>query len=445
MRQSDRRKILWFLVLLFVLAGGAAIFYAQGYRLNLSPLGIEKIGAIYVKSFPGNASVFLDGKPAGKTFHFFGTGFLFLQGGTLVNGLFPGKYVLSLKMEGYEDWKQTMEVKPALVSEAKYAVLTPKTSVMAATTSVSDFWIAGGSAVAQTPYGALKSSGQTLPGTKVLDQGEDGRVLVSDKNNNLFEINLTNGSTVNVTALMRANGIAGRQFLKIVLDQGENGLLLTGGRNVYVLNLDSGMLQVVSRVSSPPNTIAYAAASPALIASSEYDAVKNISLISVYDKNFQSTSTYALPLTGKTVKMDWKGNQLGVLQSDGSLFFGDPRRDNGLSGIASDALSFSFTDNLDLVAVRETSAFEVISLSGNQDDYARFSLPQPDRIQNIFWYSDGHHLFVSYPEKTMFLDTNDRNLEHFAEVGSAGAKYMRSTNELYFLTNGVLMKIIFPS
>src|SRR5437870_4039956 len=106
MRQSDRRKILWFLVFLFILVGGAAIFYAQGYRLNLSPLGIRKIGAIYIKSFPRDAGVFLDGKKIERSNHFFGTSFFFLQGGTLINGLFPKKYDLSLTAPGFKDWKQ---------------------------------------------------------------------------------------------------------------------------------------------------------------------------------------------------------------------------------------------------------------------------------------------------------------------------------------------------
>jgi hypothetical protein len=445
MRQSDRRKILLFLTLLFVIVGGAAIFYAQGYRLNISPLGLRKIGAIYVKSFPGNAEVFLEGRKVEKTNHFFGISFFFLQGGTLINGLFPKSYDLSLGAEGFKSWKQTLTVKPALVTEVKYAVLVPEAASLESTTSIAEFWTVGVNILSRSPLGSIKSNSSTLPGSKVLDENQDGRVLTSDQAGNLFESDLVNGRTVNVSALLTANGLNAGRFLKIALDQGGNGLLLLSERNAYVLNLDSGILISAEKISSSTAVFADAASSPSLIASSEYNALKNSSNIFVYDKSSRATSSYSIPLFGRTVQMDFKGNRLGLVQSDGSFFYGDPRSTNGLLKLASDAQDMSLSDSLDLAAVQEKNGLEIIPLAGNTDDYARLLPPNPQNIQKITWYSDGHHLFLSYPDKTIFLDTGDTRLEHLYEVGAVNAKYMPQTNELYFLEGNLLKKLVFPS
>jgi hypothetical protein len=444
MRQSDRRKILWFLVFLFVVAGGGATFYAQGYRLDLSPFAVQKIGAIYVKSFPGNSSVYLDGKQVEKTRHIFGTSFFFLQGGTLINNLFPKKYMLTLKSDGYGDWQQTMEVRPSLVTEAKYAVLAPKTPTAVSTTSISGFWLPGNNIVSQTPAGVLKSGTKILPGSKVLGQSRDGKMLISDKNGDVFEYNLNNGSSVNVTVLLTANGLAAGRFSKIYMDQG-NDILLLGERSVYALNLDSGTLTNATKASSSSLVMVAAASSPDIIAASGYNAVRDTSVIFLYDKSSRTAFTYSAPLPGRTIQMVFKNNRLGIIESDGSFFYGDPRSANGLVQVASDARSVSFADNLDLAAVKEGNALEIIPLSGNKEDYARFTPPNIGQIQNILWYSDGHHLFLSYTDKTLFLDTGDTHLEHLYEVGSAGAKYMPETNELYFPQNGFLNKLTFPS
>jgi len=446
MRQSDRRKILWFLVLLFVVVGGAAIFYAQGYRLNLFPLGIQKIGGIYFRSSPSEITVSLDGRQVEKTRHFFGTSFLFFQGGTLINDLFPGKYVLSLAANDYENWEQTLEVKPSLVTELKYAVLVPKTTTAFTTSSVINFWTAGENIVLQNQSGTLVSNSKTLPGTNILDKQIDGQVLIADFNKNIFEVNLNSGRAINVTALLRANEITGAQFSKILLEQGENGVVLMGTKNIYVLNLDSGSLQTAHKVSPTSTSVLVSiASSPDYIISSEYDGAKNSSFIFVYDKNSRNKFGYVNPLPGKTVAMEWQSGRLGLVQSDGSFFLGDPRQANGLLKTASDALGFSFSGDSGLVAVLEKRALEIFPLNESfSENYARFELPDSQSIRDISWYKDGQHLFIHLTDSTMFLDIGDKLLEHYLRVGDAGSEYDSVQNRLYFKNGNNLLYRAFP-
>jgi len=446
MRQSDRRKILWFLVLLFVVAGGAAIFYAQGYRLNLFPLRIQKIGGIYFRSSLSEVTVSLDGRQVEKTRHLFGVSFLFFQGGTLINDLFPKKYVLSLTANDYEDWKQTLEVKPSLVTEIKYAVLVPKTTTVFTTSSVTNFWTAGENIVLQNRSGALVSNNKALPGINILDKQIDGRVLSADFNKNIFEINLNSGRAINVTALLRANGIAGTQFSKILLEQGENGVVFMGTKNVYVLNLDSGSLQTARKISPTSTSIlAGITLSPDYIISSEYDGAKNSSFIFIYDKNSGNKFGYINPIPGKTVAMEWQNGRLGLVQSDGSFFLGDPRQTNGLLKTASDALGFSFSGDSGLVAVREKRALEIFPLNGSlSENYARFELPDSQNIRDISWYKDGQHLFIYLTDSTMFLDIGDKLLEHYLRVSAAVSEYDSIQNRLYFKNGNNLLYRAFP-
>ena len=69
--------------------GTGITLYAQGWRINLATFKTEKVGAIYVESFPGNAEIMLAGKPVQNE-----SGFL--SPGTLISNLFPQNYALSL-------------------------------------------------------------------------------------------------------------------------------------------------------------------------------------------------------------------------------------------------------------------------------------------------------------------------------------------------------------
>lgn len=243
---------------------------------------------------------------------------------------------------------------------------------------------------------------------------------------------------------MAVEGIDAANFSKITLDDGGNNVLFAGERNVYILNLTSGIPVNAIRASSSTK-ISALASSPDLLAVSTYDQSKNTSAILIYDKNSRSTLTYPIRLPGKTIQMEFKNGRLGLIENDGSFYYGDPRSTNGLLKIASDAQSFSFSNNLDLAAVLERNALEVISLSGNQLDYKRLTPPNPSQIKSASWYFDEHHLFLNYTDKTLFLDTEDAHLEHLYEINFTNALYMPGTNEIYFLDGSALKKIIFPS
>lgn len=118
MTLRTRRKIFYTLVALFFVLGTGVVLYAQGWRLDFSTWRFEKIGGIYVHSYPGDATIYLNGKPVPNDAGF-------LSPGTLISDLLPRTYNVSLKATGYDTWQEQASVMPAQVVQFKYAVLVP--------------------------------------------------------------------------------------------------------------------------------------------------------------------------------------------------------------------------------------------------------------------------------------------------------------------------------
>ena len=142
MKLQTRKRIFYVFILLFVVIGAAVVLYAEGWRINLSTLDAEKAGGIYVRSYPNNAQIMLNGEPVQNQS-------AFLSPGTFISGLFPKKYILALSAAGYDAWTESAPVIPSLVTEMKYAVLVPKTATNVATGTIAatDYFEADGDLV----------------------------------------------------------------------------------------------------------------------------------------------------------------------------------------------------------------------------------------------------------------------------------------------------------
>ncbi len=132
MTLRTRRKIFYTLVALFFVLGSGVVLYAQGWRLDFSTWRPEKVGGIYVRSYPSNATIYLNGQPIQNS-----SGFL--SPGTLISDLLPRTYDVSLKAAGYDDWQENAAVAPSQVVQYKYAVLVPSVAAPAPSGTVNAF------------------------------------------------------------------------------------------------------------------------------------------------------------------------------------------------------------------------------------------------------------------------------------------------------------------
>ncbi len=132
------RTILFLIFLsLFLAIAPLAIFYSQGYRLNLNPLEGGKIitqtGGLFLNVEPKQTEIYVDGKLIKKTDFFFGS--------VLIENLLPKTYKIEVKKEGYSPWGKNLEVKEKEVTEAKDIVLIPENpDFNILTKGAEDFW-----------------------------------------------------------------------------------------------------------------------------------------------------------------------------------------------------------------------------------------------------------------------------------------------------------------
>jgi len=117
MNKKGQTLLFFFLLILFLIVGPSIILYSQGYRFDLQKMKFLATGGIYVKTNPGDASVYIGGKYQNRT-----TGF---SRDLLVQNLLPESHEIKIEKEGYHSWNKTLEVKEKLVSEAKYVILFP--------------------------------------------------------------------------------------------------------------------------------------------------------------------------------------------------------------------------------------------------------------------------------------------------------------------------------
>lgn len=105
--------------------GTLVFLYASGYRLNPKTLKVSESGLLVIKSYPDGAQVFINGDLKTAT------------NATL--SLPPRTYEVSIRKEGYLEWKKRLELKKGEVTEATAHLFKTAPSLSAITfTSVSD-------------------------------------------------------------------------------------------------------------------------------------------------------------------------------------------------------------------------------------------------------------------------------------------------------------------
>jgi len=80
------------------------MFYAKGYRLNSKDLTIEPSGLLVLKSYPSGAQIYVNGELKTAT--------------DATISLKPGTYDVSIRKEGFFEWKKRLTIEKEVVTEA---------------------------------------------------------------------------------------------------------------------------------------------------------------------------------------------------------------------------------------------------------------------------------------------------------------------------------------
>lgn len=115
-KELARRTAVYALMTLTVIALLLVLLSQMfGYKLNPQTLTIEQQSLVQYDSFPRGALVAIDGDD-----------FYTTQTKGIIE---PGQHQFSMKLEGYEPWQKTLDVKPGTVTRLVYARLVPQRRV----------------------------------------------------------------------------------------------------------------------------------------------------------------------------------------------------------------------------------------------------------------------------------------------------------------------------
>ncbi len=440
MTRRTRRTIFYILVALFVILGTVIVLYAEGWRINFTNFHAEKVGGIYVRAYPQNAAISLNGVSIPNQSNF-------LSHGTLISDLYPKNYTLSLSLAGYDAWQETASVEPSLVVEMKYAVLVPQTGTSIATTSdIVNYFAINGDNVEQHMNGAITWRDMTVATGSIVSHSTDLKNMIYEDTRGNYDLyDFTTDKTINLSAILQKQRIASSTIGTIEIDPfNDTAALVTSPTRILTIDLEAETATIIA-TSSPNQTFATTlAASQPYLAWSAYNAKTGSSTIVIYDKFANDIANASLTLPGATQGLTWiTNNTLGVLQNNGSLSLYTLSTDTN-QPLASDVKAFYPTSDGTMLAALENDSVEIFDFGNN--NYYRFNLPAMAAVQSLAWYKDESHLFVTYPDHVSFFDLADTSLTNVTTVSSGTIpSYDPQANSLYLLDSGNLVQFDFPN
>jgi hypothetical protein len=438
MQKTTRRKFFYALVAVFLVLGTGVVLYAEGWRIDFATLRPEKVGGIFVRAYPENASITLDGKPIQSELGL-------LSRGTLINGLLPHSYTLALATPGYDSWQETAAVAQSLVTEFKYAVLVPGKATTTATGTITAFALTATGPAIQTPTGVKVNDVSAGTGT-IIEASSLSSAILLKRPSGVYVLYTTPSSTANLSNIFAADGVGAQNISALTVNPYNNPPQVAAANQsrLWVLDLATQKILFTGTASDGtvliPNAIAF---SPSLVAWAVNETAT--SSLDFYNFNTDTFTQSVSVFPGQTAKLSWlSGTTFAALQKDGALYRYDLDSQT-FTKMADDVVDFTASDDGSMLAALEQHSLEIFSLGST--DYWRFNLPDGASIQKLIWYRDARHLFVVYPDHVSFLDLSDSALTNFTSVAQGTApEYDPSTNSLYLLDlQRHLIQFTFPT
>lgn len=115
MTKRTRFVLFSIFVVFYLVIAPLIIFYSLGYRFDFEKRKIISTGGLYLKFWPENVEIFVDGKLKKKINP--------LSNEILIQGLFPKKHTVLVKKDGYNQWEKTLEIKEREVTKVENVTL----------------------------------------------------------------------------------------------------------------------------------------------------------------------------------------------------------------------------------------------------------------------------------------------------------------------------------
>src|SRR3989344_6033623 len=123
MTRKVRQCIFWIFFVAFITVSPLAVLYARGYRFDIAKKRFVATGAIFIKSAPSGAAIYVNGLQRGVTASPLQDAFT--KPGLVAN-IIPGEYDIRVEKAGYKPWVKKLFVRAREVTEARNIYLFPE-------------------------------------------------------------------------------------------------------------------------------------------------------------------------------------------------------------------------------------------------------------------------------------------------------------------------------
>lgn len=183
MTRKTRFILFSIFVAVYLVLAPLIIFYSLGYRFDFEKKRIISTGGLYLKFWPENAEVFVDGKIKKRVNPF--------SNEMLIQGLFPKKQTILVKKDGYNQWEKTLEIKEKEVNRVENITLIKEKIIFEKLKeNIKDFYISpnGDLILSSDPsISNPENNKKLIVGGKLTFKKEDGYIYLLNTKTNKFD------------------------------------------------------------------------------------------------------------------------------------------------------------------------------------------------------------------------------------------------------------------
>ena len=458
---SIKKIFFWFLVLLFFVVAPVVVYYAMGYRFSLERGIFVFSGSVTVKPTPREIEVYIDDEQVS-------TGVVnFLNYSYHMGSLFPGKYTLEVRSNGYVPWKKEVHVHSGVSTEFWNVFLAREnyTQVEYPTENVADFFISPDGkriAMAEDDGSVLKVKILDVQKEEVLyefpfegyhlseDSKEniewsprEGRLIVpavKDGKKEYFVINIGNEESFSLNKKLQKDDI---RKLRWSTDDRNTLFYLENGK-LFRLDLDN----MNNEVEAAENIVGYDLSGSNIYYLSNENGI-------IYRKNISGRGD-AEQMISKSIAATGGDNfelivydkdRIAVISQDEKLYlYNDGEESQGVVELGSGVKGVHFSNDGKKLAFWNNNEIAVYFLrkwetqpsreEGQKIDIVRFSQP----IKNVSWLKDYEHLIFSSGNQIKLVELDNRSMRNINDLVNLDLDNFRATyttrdDNLFFVNN----------
>ncbi|MBU4348025.1 hypothetical protein KJ671_00770 [Patescibacteria group bacterium] len=452
-----RRLTFYFLSIVFIILAFVIIPYSNGWRFDIKTFNFVKLGGIYLEVEPIESQIKIDDLSIQRMSNF-------MKSGILITNLFPKKYNISVKKEGYQSWSRNVIVKPSLVTQIHPIILLPQLyekEILAE--DIINVFPGKNYLILKNKYGILKINDKIIKGEEFVAWiNNDKLALTLNKiTNTYFVIDVDQKNTaLNINLIFEnlkyqksINDICKiNKILKHPFDK--NKLIISTDQALYSLDFNRFSLEIIKNGQPARTTDVVQSGGYNLLGISNkeiffadrnnlysYDLYKKETISILQQKN----------LSGLEISPDNKF--IAIIDNNDKLLLIDYQNPVPLRKLEESNVSyFKFSpDSKKISIVNNDNTIKVFFIG---DDYelfnkklfslSSFKIGLLDNLLPITWHSSSSYLFVKYPISLYFLEINDNLPINLQLVDASAEKYFYNsdTEDIYLLEQQKLYKTL---